>query len=300
MNNDQIMNMYSSCSLCARNCGVDRIAGERGFCACSSVPHIVRADLHMWEEPIISGDRGSGTIFFSGCSLGCSYCQNREISRSELGQAVSAEELAYHMLSLERRGAHNVNFVTPTHHAPTVAIAIDKARALGLSIPVVYNTGSYDSSSLLSMLKGRVDVFLPDLKFMRKSTANSLSSAEDYPEVAAAAISEMVRIQPKPVIKNGLMKRGVIVRVLLLPGHLAEAKLAVKHLYSTYGDDIYISLMSQYTPVPSVLPPLDRRVTRAEYAELVGYAERLGVVNAFVQEPSSASSVYIPDWNLKD
>lgn len=287
---------YKSCRLCGRECGVDR-SEKRGFCLSGTVPTLSRADLHMWEEPVISGSFGSGTLFFSSCSLGCSFCQNGEISRRPVGRYVKEEELADIMLSLEARGAHNVNFVTPTHFAPSVAEAVKIARARGLSIPTVYNSGGYDSIHALEILDGHIDIYLADLKFVREKTALELARAENYPAVAKSAIAEMVRQQPTPVIEGGIMKRGVIVRILLLPGHVAEAKLAVKYLYDTYGDSIYISLMSQYTPVSGMTGALSRKVTREEYGELVDYAVRLGIEKAFVQDISSSSEEYIPDFD---
>lgn len=288
---------YHKCSLCARKCGIDRTSGAVGYCRMSSEIYLARAALHLWEEPIISGTRGSGTVFFSGCSLGCVYCQNREISRGEHGKPVSTEHLAQIMLELEGEGAHNINLVTPTHYAPSIITAVSSARALGLNIPIVYNTSSYDSVETVRALEGTVDIYLPDLKYYRPSTAKTLSFAEDYCDVAFCAIDEMVRQQPSPVVEDGLMKRGVIVRILLLPGHVAEAKLNVKRVYDAFGDNVFISLMAQYTPMPDMRPPLDRRVTRAEYDELVDYAARLGVTNAFTQELGSAEDSFIPPFD---
>ncbi len=288
---------YTRCNLCGHACLVNRSAGEVGICRSGDTPTVSRAALHMWEEPIISGTRGSGTIFFSGCSLGCVFCQNRDISSSPVGEYAPTERLARMMLSLEADGAHNINFVTPTHFAPTVAEAISSAREEGLSIPIVYNTGGFDSEEGLSLLNGLVDIYLPDFKYVRPGTAGKLSHAENYPEVARAAIAEMVKRQPRAVIDDGIMKRGVIVRVLLLPGHVAEAKLAVKYLYSTYGDKIYISLMSQYTPMPGMPGSLSRRVTHDEYRELTDYAAGLGVTRAFVQDLNSSDIEYIPEFN---
>ena len=202
------------------------------------------------------------------------------------------------MLSLEREGAHNINFVTPTHFAPSVAEAIKKARLDGLSIPIVYNTGSYDSQKTLEALRGLVDIYLADLKFIRSKTAMELSSAYDYPEVAKTAIAEMVHQQPAPIIEGGIMRCGVIVRILLMPGHVAEAKLAVKYLFSSYGDNIYISLMSQYTPIEGMTGVLSRKVTREEYRELTEYAVKLGVTHAFVQDSDSSDVAYIPRFNI--
>ena len=289
---------YSPCQLCARGCGVDRSGGKLGFCRSDDTARITRAALHFWEEPIISGTRGSGTIFFSGCSLGCIFCQNRAISRSAVGRAVSPDDLAREMLRLEREGAHNINFVTPTHFAPSVMESVAVARGLGLTLPIVYNTGSYDTVQTLRALEGSVDIYLPDLKYYRPESAERLSAAKDYPLVAREAIAEMVRQHPTPVIKDGIMQSGVVVRILLLPSHLAEAKLSLKYLYDTYGDNIYISLMNQYTPMPGMASPLDRTVTNAEYSELVGYAERLGVVNAFIQEGGTQKESFIPDFEV--
>ena len=289
---------YSPCEICARKCGVDRTSGEIGFCRSSDKMKITRAALHYWEEPIISGTRGSGTVFFSGCSLGCIYCQNSKISRASVGREVTPTDLAAEMLRLEREGAHNINFVTPTHFAPSVKDAVRIAREMGLSVPIVYNTGSYDTEETVRALEGTVDIYLPDLKYYRTVSAEKLSFAKDYPDVARTAIAEMVRQHPNPVIEDGIMRSGVVVRILLLPSHVAEAKLSLKYLYDTYGDSIYISLMNQYTPMPGMKSPLDRTVTNAEYSELVSYAERLGVVNAFIQEGGTQKESFIPDFEL--
>ena len=290
--------MYSECKLCARLCGVNRAAGGIGYCKSGDKPRIARAALHMWEEPVISGERGSGTVFFSGCSLGCIYCQNREISRNAVGRCVSSEELSRIYLDLEAQGAHNINLVTPTHFVPTVIDSVAMSRSAGLKLPIVYNTASYETVNTVELLRNTVDVWLPDLKYYRGETAKKYSNAEDLPSVAMNAIEKMVQIAGAPIIdSSGIMTRGVIVRILLLPSHLAEAKLNVKRLYSAFGDSVYMSLMSQYTPSPNMPKPLDRRVTLAEYYELVSYAEKLGVTNAFIQEREAASESFIPPFN---
>ena len=289
---------YSACELCARKCGIDRTVGQVGFCRSSHILKITRAALHFWEEPIISGTNGSGTVFFSGCSLGCIYCQNAKISRASVGREVTAYELADEMLRLEAEGAHNINFVTPTHFAPSIAEAIRISRARGLTVPTVYNTGSYDTVKTLQNLNGLIDIYLPDLKYYRPESAEKLSAARSYPTVAREAIAQMVLQRPTPIIKDGIMQSGVIMRVLLLPSHVAEAKLSVRHLYDTYGDRIYISLMNQYTPMPGMLSPLDRAVTNSEYSELVDYAERIGVVNAFIQEGGTQKESFIPPFEV--
>ena len=286
------------CNICPRLCGVNRVAGERGYCASSSLVSVSRAAPHMWEEPIISGTGGSGTVFFSGCSLGCVFCQNRAISDGEAGKPLSDSRISEIMLELEAQGAHNINLVTPTHFAPTVISSVRLARERGMSLPIVYNTSSYDSVECIKMLADTVDIYLADYKYHLPRTAEKLSHAKDYPDVARAAIAEMVRQKPRPVIENGIMREGVIVRILLLPGHVAEAKLAVKYIYETYGDSVYISLMSQYTPMPNMTAPLDRRVSAAEYRELVDYATEKGVTRAFVQEGAAASESFIPAFDL--
>ena len=290
-------NEYFSCKLCAHLCGVNRANGEFGRCRMSDKLKIARAALHFWEEPPISGTRGSGAIFFSGCSLSCVYCQNSEISRGGKGKEISVERLSEIMLELSEKGAHNINLVTPTHFAPTIREALILAKEKGLSIPIVYNTSSYDTEETLRSLQGLVDVYLADCKYFRPESAKKYSRAENYPEVALLAIDEMVRQKPKPRFSGELMTGGVIIRILLLPQHVAEAKLILSKLYKRYGDKVYFSLMNQYTPQENAESPLNRTVTREEYRELVSYAEKLGVKNAFVQEGGTASESFIPKFD---
>lgn len=288
---------YKVCNLCARNCGIDRTRYP-GKCGMTDEIFVARAALHMWEEPPISGVRGSGTIFFSGCSLKCIFCQNRDISRGRNGKGVTVERLADIMIELRDKGAHNINLVTATHYIPSVAEAIDIAKEKGLDIPIVYNTASYENIDSLKALNGKVDIYLPDFKYLTEKTAIEYSAAVQYADVAKAAISEMVSQTGAPVFdENGMLTRGTVVRVLLLPGHVAEAKLIVKYLHDTYGDDIYLSLMSQYTPMPNMPKPLDRRVTREEYRQLVNYAERIGVRLGFIQDGSAAEESFIPPFD---
>ena len=292
---------YSECRLCARNCGVNRNEGRVGYCGMDNRLFLCRAALHMWEEPTISGRSGSGTVFFAGCSLGCIFCQNYKISgrnrREPIGNEITTEKFAEIMCKLKADGAHNINLVTPTHYAPTIVNAVKTARDLGMDLPVVYNTASYETTATLDILKDTVDVYLADFKFYRKETAKRYAMAPDYPEVAKAAIAKMYSFAGPAVITGGIMRSGVIVRVLLLPGHVAEAKLIVKYLYETYGDNIYISLMNQYTPMPGMPSPLSRRVTGDEYSELVNYAISKGIKNAYVQEDGTASESFIPSFD---
>ena len=289
---------YNNCNLCHRECGVNRNGGEIGFCRSSSTMKICRAALHPWEEPIISGENGSGTIFFSGCSLGCIFCQNKDISRAAVGRPVDEPTLADIMLDLASQGAHNINLVTPTHFAPSIIKTVALARKKGLKIPIVYNTGTFDTVETVKSLDGTVDVYLPDYKYYRPETAKKYSNAPKYPTAAFDAIREMVRQKPHPILTDGLIKSGVVIRILLLPGHLAEAKLSLKRLYTEFGDAVYFSLMGQYTPVGDMPAPLNRTVTRSEYDEFICYADTLGITQAFVQDLSSASENYIPDFEV--
>ena len=291
------MRSYEKCMLCGRACCVNRTRGEFGYCQKGVAPSLARATLHFWEEPPISGTRGSGAIFFSGCSLGCIYCQNEPISHGGLGEEIKTERLAEICLSLQEKGAHNINLVTPTHYMPSVRSAILSAKAKGLAIPIVYNTSAYDSASALSMMADTADVYLPDFKYVREELSARYSKAENYPSVAKAAIAEMVRQRPKPMLdKEGLLKSGVLVRILVLPGAVANAKLTLKYLYETYGDRILYSIMRQYTPREDLPSPLCRRVTEAEYDDVLSYALRIGIRDAFTQSSESATFAYTPPF----
>lgn len=287
------------CRLCPRECGADRAAGKRGRCGVSQELLVARAALHMWEEPCISGETGSGAVFFSGCPLGCVYCQNREISRGERGIVISVERLAEIFLELQQQGANNINLVTAGHYLPQVCAALEKARRQGLAVPVVYNSSAYEKAEALRRLEGLVDVYLPDFKYISADLAGEYSKAPDYPQTAMAAIHEMVRQKPEPQFDaRGMMTSGVIVRHLLLPGHVREAKEIVRYLHETYGEKIYISMMNQYTPMAAVAndPLLGRRVTKREYARLLAFAEEIGVEQGFYQEGETAVESFIPEF----
>jgi putative pyruvate formate lyase activating enzyme len=236
-------------------------------------------------------------VFFSGCSLSCVYCQNAKISHGGFGREVSAERLAEIMLELEAKGASNINFVTPTHFAPSIKEAVALAKEKGLRLPIVYNTSSFDTPETLRSLEGVVDVYLADYKYFRKESAKKYSRAENYPEAALLALDEMYRQKPCAEIQNGLMTKGIIIRILLLPHHVAEAKLILSKLYKRYGDGVYFSLMNQYTPSENLPYPINRTVTREEYDSLVDYALKLGIKNAFVQEGGTAKESFIPEFD---
>jgi putative pyruvate formate lyase activating enzyme len=262
--------------------------------------HVARASLHMWEEPCISGEKGSGTVFFTGCNLKCVFCQNHTIAIGQKGLAVSIQQLADLFLMLQEKGAHNINLVTPSHYIPSIAKALRLAKKQGLILPIVYNTSGYDSVESLSLLDGLIDVYLPDFKYVSDTLSKRYSHAEDYFEIAKASLAEMFRQVGTPVFQNDMMVKGIIVRHLLLPGCTQDSKAVINYLYTTYGNDIFISIMNQYTPLPHVkaYPELTRKVTAEEYDEVVDYAIELGVENGFIQEGDTAEESFIPEFDF--
>lgn len=297
---EELQTMLKECHLCPRNCGVDRLTGQKGFCGVDAGIMVARAALHMWEEPCISGKEGSGAVFFSGCSLGCAFCQNRTISKGQSGKVITVEHLAELFLNLQAQKANNINLVTAGHFLPQVREAIILAKERGLTIPVVYNSSGYEKAEMLRYLDGLVDIYLPDLKYLEADLAGKYSHAKDYPEVAMKALEEMVRQVGTPEFdERGMMKKGVIVRHLLLPGHVRNSKKVLEYLYGTYGDQIYISLMNQYTPMPAMKddPQLSRKVTDREYDRLLDHAISFGVTNCFIQEGETAKESFIPEFN---
>ena len=297
---EELQTMLKECHLCPRNCGVDRLAGQKGFCGVDAGIMVARAALHMWEEPCISGKEGSGAVFFSGCSLGCAFCQNRTISKGQSGKVITVEHLAELFLDLQAQKANNINLVTAGHFLPQVREALILAKEQGLTIPVVYNSSGYEKAEMLRYLEGLVDIYLPDLKYLEADLAGKYSHAKDYPEVAMKALGEMVRQVRTPEFdERGMMKKGVIVRHLLLSGHVRNSKKVLEYLYGTYGDQIYISLMNQYTPMPAMKddPQLSRKVTDREYDRLLDHAISFGVTNCFIQEGETAKESFIPEFN---
>lgn len=289
-------NMKNECSLCPRMCRTDRDV-TTGYCGVKNTLRVARAALHFWEEPCISGEEGSGAVFFTGCNLRCVFCQNYHIARAEQGKEITTERLAEIFLELQEQKANNINLVTGTHYVPQIVEALQSAKKQGLQIPVVYNCGGYERTETLQLLEGLVDIYLPDFKYMDSQRAGKYSHAKDYPEVAKAALAEMVRQQPEAVFdERGLMKRGIIVRHLMLPGGIKDSKEVVRYLYETYGDRIYMSLMNQYTPLAHVeaYPEINRKLKKFEYDRLVDYAIALGVENAFIQEGETAEESFIP------
>ena len=295
------MNELKSCTLCPRKCGVNRYK-ETGVCGANDKIKVAYYHLHMWEEPIISGDKGSGTIFFSYCNLKCIFCQNYKISTKGYGREITEERLQELCLELQEKGAHNINLVTPTHYVLQIVSSIHKIKGNELKIPIVYNTSSYENVSTIQMLRGIVDIYLADLKYFDDTLACNYSHCKDYFQYASLAIEEMVRQVGSFVICDGLMKRGVIVRILILPGHVEDTKKLVHYLYTTYHDKIIISLMNQYTPLKKFAkyPNLNRKISDDEYQEVIDYALHLGITYAFIQEGNTQSESFIPNFDCSN
>lgn len=303
----------SDCTLCPRSCRADRIGGEEGYCHVDAGLQVARAALYAFEEPCISGRNGSGAVFFGGCNMGCVYCQNYTIAKTMSHvPTITPEKLADIFLKLQDDGADNINLVTPTHYLPYVIKALEDAKKRSLTLPIVYNTGSYERVEAIRALDGLIDVYLPDFKYISPRLSLAYSHTPDYFQYASKALAEMVRQCPQPVFADGshelnapddaddpLMVKGVIVRHLALPGCTEDSMDILKYLYTTYGDRIFISLMNQYTPMPQVMsdPNLGRKLSRAEYDELVDFALSLGITNGFIQEEGTASPCYIPAFD---
>jgi len=293
------MRILSKCNLCPHCCGVDRHAGELGRCGMGDQIKLARAALHMWEEPCLVGRHGSGTVFFSGCSLKCVFCQNYQISTLGYGRIISEKELAQYFLELQKQGAANINLVTPTHFVPHIIYALEQAKNLGLNIPIVYNSSGYENTDTIEMLRGYVDIFLPDFKYFSYELATTYSYAPLYRLHALSTISKMLSLAGEATFNaSGIMQKGVLVRHMLLPGHLEDSKKVLNELHHNFGNDLYVSLMSQYTPMPqnNTFRHLDHRVKKSDYEKLIAYALDLGFTHGFVQEGKSASHSFIPDF----
>lgn len=296
--NHSLDNPMASCALCPRRCGVDRTAGQVGVCGVTDTLRVARIAPHMWEEPPISGSRGSGTVFFTGCSLRCIFCQNRTISREGMGKTYTEEELTAAILSLRDQGVHNINFVTPTHYTSTIVRILERIKPT-LGIPVVWNCGGYESVETLRMLEGLVDIYLPDFKYFSPDLSRDYSAAPDYPAIATEAVREMYRQTGPYTEEKDLAKRGVIIRHLVLPGCRADSMNVLRHIASILPPaEIRISVMRQYTPDFAADAPyknLHRRVTDFEYTSVLDEAASLGLVG-FSQGKDAATKAYTPDF----
>ena len=293
------MDILKNCTLCPRKCGADRTKVS-GFCGATDKIKIARCALHFWEEPCISGKNGSGTVFFSHCTMKCVFCQNYKISHLGNGKFVTENELSDGFLKLASSGAHNINLVTPTHYVPQIVKAVNTARKKGLDIPIIYNSSGYENPETIKMLDGIVDVYLPDLKYFDDKYAIRYSCAKDYFRVASTAIEEMYKQVGKCVFDaDGMIKKGVIVRHLMLPNLLFDSKKVIDYLYRTYGDNIFISIMNQYTPISAILtdfPEINKKISEKYYNSLIDYAVNLGVKNAYIQEGDTAKESFIPEF----
>lgn len=286
----------SSCNLCPRRCRADRRAGQKGWCGAGELARVALVSLHRWEEPCLSGENGAGTVFFSHCTMKCVFCQNYDISHKGWGIEVSSERLSEIFLEQQRRGAASLDLVTPTHYVPQILAALDQAKRRGFALPVVYNCGGYELPETVEALRGSVDVFLPDLKYWDDSLARRYSNAPDYFQYASASIEKMFEITGPFVMKDGLMTRGVLVRHLILPGHFRDSLKLLDYLWNTFGSDICVSLMNQFTPMPQAAcyPELNRRLTTCEYGKVLDHAEKLGMENCFIQRGRTAMEKFIP------
>lgn len=291
-----------NCKLCPRNCGINRLNGEVGFCKSHENIKVARVSLHYWEEPCISGKQGSGTVFFSNCNLKCVFCQNHKISSDGIGKEITVQRLSEIFLEQQKRGALNINLVSPTHYVPQIIKSLDIAKSKGLNIPIVYNTSSYENLETIRALKGYVDVYLPDLKYFDNKYSLKYSNANNYFYYASKAIEEMFcQVGKAKFDKNGIIQRGVIVRHLMLPGLLFDSKKIMDYLHKTYGDSIYISIMNQFTPThnTSYFPEINRKLSSKHYDALIDYCLSIGIKNAFIQEEGTCSESFIPEFDLR-
>jgi putative pyruvate formate lyase activating enzyme len=294
--------MLEKCTLCSRNCGTNRLFGDLGFCNASENVKVARVSLHHWEEPCISGTKGSGTVFFSKCNLKCVFCQNYAISTDGAGEEVSINRLSEIFLEQQERGAHNINLVTPTHFVPQIIDALNIAKAKGLSIPIVYNTNSYENIETIRSLKGLIDIYLPDLKYFKDEYAVKYSNAPNYFKKASSAIEEMFsQVGEAEFDKDGMMKKGMIARHLMLPGLLFDSKKIIDYLFNTFNDSIYLSLMNQYTPTYNVskYPEINTPISQKHYEALIQYCLSLGITKAFIQGEGTVSESFIPEFDFR-
>lgn len=294
-----MMNL-TNCNICPRKCGINRYS-SKGFCGANSKIKVAHYGIHKWEEPIISGINGSGTVFFSNCNLKCIFCQNRKISMNGYGTEISARRLGEIFLELQSKGCHNINLVTPTMYVPQIVGVLHKIKGNDLKIPVVYNTSSYENCETIKYLKNSVDIYLADLKYYDNNLGIKYSNCERYFEVASLAINEMYRQVGKFIIKDNILVKGLVVRILVLPGHIEDSKNIIAYLFNKYGDNIIISIMNQYTPVNKCekYNNLNRCLTDDEYNEVVEYACDIGVTYAFIQEGTTQLDSFIPEFNCE-
>ena len=291
---------YLSCRLCSRECGANRNAKQKGFCGQTNLIKAGRAALHFWEEPCICDKNGSGAVFFSGCSLRCTYCQNFKLSRGKQGIELSEEKLADIYLNLQQEGANNINLVTAEHFAPQVRQSILLAREKGLTLPVILNSSGYVNEFCLEILRDVIDIYLVDFKYMDEELSHNYSMAKDYSKIAKEALRKMVEYAPNLIFnEKGLLQKGVIVRHLCLPGHSEDSKNVLEYVFKTYGKNVLLSIMRQYTPVNEnkEFPNLNRTLSEKEYDEIIDFCINIGIEEAFIQDGEAASESFIPNFD---
>lgn len=294
------LDILNSCKVCPRSCGINRNE-KLGFCKSGASVKLAKAYGHMWEEPCISGTKGSGTVFFSNCNLRCVFCQNHDISQESTGREVSIQRLSEIFLEQQERGFHNINLVNPTHYAPQIIEAIKISKSKGLTIPIVYNSNGYETTDTIDALKGFIDIYIPDFKYFNDKYAIKYSNAPDYFNIASACISRMVeQTGPCKFDEQGIMTRGVIIRHLMLPGLLFDSKKVVDYIYKSFGDDVYLSLMNQYTPMfhAKDYPEINKRLNPGHYDSLIDHCLEIGYKNAFIQESGTDTTDFVPDFDL--
>lgn len=297
-----MLELLENCKLCPRNCGANRLKEKRGFCGALDKVKVARAALHYWEEPCISGEIGSGTVFFSHCTLKCVFCQNYNISQCEWGKEITIERLSAIFLELQEKGALNINLVTPTHYVPQIIEALKIAKSKGLKLPIIYNSSGYEKVETIKLLKGYIDVYLPDIKYFDSKYSSKYSKANSYFELAIEAVKEMVnQVGEVEFDKDGIIKKGVIIRHLMLPGLLFDSKKIIDNIYKNFGDKVYISIMNQYTPLENVesYPELNRSLNKKHYDTIIDYALNIGVKNGFIQEDGTDKESFIPLFNFE-
>lgn len=295
-----MLELLNHCNLCPRNCNINRNNDELGFCRMGKELFVARAALHFWEEPIISGDKGSGTVFFSGCNLKCVFCQNYQISTNNFGKKISITRLSEIFLELQKQGAHNINLVTPTPFVPQIIEALKIAKENGLVIPIVYNSSGYESIDTIRLLKGYIDIYLPDFKYFDNKYALKYSKCNNYFEYASSSLKEMIKQVGKPIFnEEGILIKGVIVRHMMLPGLLEDSKKIIHYLVDNYNNDIFISIMNQYTPTNNLdkYKEINKTVDNDDYEELIDYAINIGIKNGFMQEGETQKTSFIPEFD---
>lgn len=295
-----ILRLLEKCELCPRRCGVNRLKGEKGYCQAGYEVSAAKAMLHSWEEPCISEGAGSGALFFSNCSLSCVFCQNFDISQEHKGREITIERLSDIFIELQKSGANNINLVSPTHYIPQIIAGLSIAKEKGLNIPIIYNSNGYENIDILKNLEGYIDVYLPDIKYFSSKYSKKYSKAPDYFSYASNAALEMFRQVGCPIIKNGLIQKGIIIRHLLIPGLLSESKKILDFISTNFPSDIYISLMSQYTPMYKAcdFPEINKKISKKSYEWLIDYSLFIGLEKGYIQEYDSAQAEYTPEFNL--